>query len=261
MSRIADEVGFVHLRVHSAYSLLEGALQIKKLASLARADRMPALGLADTGNLFGALEFAEKMVESGIQPIVGCQVAVDFGDTPEPDRPGAAATEAPLRHRPHRRQRGRLLEPRAPGLLVLHGDIDPATAPHLAVAALEGASDGLIVLTGGPGGPIDRAIASGRANSPQPGSTGSRRSSPTGSMSSCSATCICERGDGRAAPSRSRLCAAACRWSPPTRSFFPARDDYEAHDALICIAEGAVIADDNRRRLTPGALFQDRARR
>ena len=81
MSRIASEVGFVHLRVHSAYSLLEGALPIKKLAELAAADRMPALGLADTGNLFGALEFAEKMVEGGIQPIIGCQVAIDFDDT------------------------------------------------------------------------------------------------------------------------------------------------------------------------------------
>ena len=89
MGEIASEVGFVHLRVHSAYSLLEGALPIKVLLKLATADRQPALGIADTGNLFGALEFAEKMVESGIQPIVGCQVALDFGDTPDSDRPGA----------------------------------------------------------------------------------------------------------------------------------------------------------------------------
>ena len=66
--------------MHSAYSLLEGALPIKRLAELAAADHMPALGIADTGNLFGALEFAEKMAQKGIQPIVGCQVAVDFGD-------------------------------------------------------------------------------------------------------------------------------------------------------------------------------------
>ena len=83
MSRIADQVGFVHLRVHSAYSLLEGALQIKKLIALAKGDRMPALGLADSGNLFGALEFSEKLAEAGIQPIVGCQLALDFGDSPE----------------------------------------------------------------------------------------------------------------------------------------------------------------------------------
>ena len=83
---------FVHLRVHSAYSLLEGALPLKRLADLALADRMPALGLCDTGNLFGALEFSEKMAEAGIQPIVGCQLAVDFADDLEIGRryrPGA----------------------------------------------------------------------------------------------------------------------------------------------------------------------------
>src|SRR3954454_5577486 len=72
--------GFVHLHVHSAYSLLEGALHLETILKLAAADRQPALGIADTGNLFGALEFAEKMVEKGIQPIIGCQLAIDFGD-------------------------------------------------------------------------------------------------------------------------------------------------------------------------------------
>ncbi len=87
MSRVSGSAGFVHLRVHSAYSLLEGALPFKRLAELAAADRMPALGIADTGNLFGALEFTEKMAEKGIQPIVGCQLAVDFGDGAADGRP------------------------------------------------------------------------------------------------------------------------------------------------------------------------------
>ena len=74
------EPGFVHLHVHSSYSLLEGALMIARLAELAKADRQPALALTDTGNMFGALEFSEKLADSGIQPIVGCALAVDFGD-------------------------------------------------------------------------------------------------------------------------------------------------------------------------------------
>jgi DNA polymerase-3 subunit alpha len=52
---------FVHLRVHSAYSLLEGALTIQKLAALAEADAAPALALTESNNLFGALEFSEAM--------------------------------------------------------------------------------------------------------------------------------------------------------------------------------------------------------
>src|ERR1700758_3986945 len=73
-------VGFVHLHMHSAYSLLEGALPIAKLAELAKADHQPALALSDTDNMFGALEFSDKMAGYGIQPIVGLELAVGFGD-------------------------------------------------------------------------------------------------------------------------------------------------------------------------------------
>src|SRR5580693_1696831 len=73
-------LGFVHLHVHSSYSLLEGALTIARLAEVAKADHQPALALTDTDNMFGALEFSEKMASAGIQPIVGCALAVDFAD-------------------------------------------------------------------------------------------------------------------------------------------------------------------------------------
>jgi DNA polymerase-3 subunit alpha len=72
--------GFVHLHVHSAYSLLKGSIKIQKLAELAKADRQPALALTDTDNMFGALEFSDKLAGYGIQPIIGCELAVDFGD-------------------------------------------------------------------------------------------------------------------------------------------------------------------------------------
>src|SRR5258708_12785088 len=78
-------VGFVHLHLHSAYSLLEGALPIARLAEFAKADHQPALALTDTDNMFGALEFSEKMASSGVQPIVGCALAIDFAaDTRDP---------------------------------------------------------------------------------------------------------------------------------------------------------------------------------
>ncbi|MCX7322737.1 MAG: PHP domain-containing protein, partial [Hyphomicrobiales bacterium] len=72
--------GFVHLHVHSAYSLLKGSIKVAKLADLAKADHQPALALTDMDNMFGALEFSEKLAGSGIQPIVGVELAVDFGD-------------------------------------------------------------------------------------------------------------------------------------------------------------------------------------
>ena len=79
--------GFIHLKVHSAYSLLEGALPISKLAKLAVGYGFPALGLTDTNNLFGALEFSEKLWGEGVQPIVGCSLDVDFGDERETQSP------------------------------------------------------------------------------------------------------------------------------------------------------------------------------
>ena len=76
----AANAGFVHLHVHSAYSLLKGSIKIQKLAELAKADRQPALALTDTDNMFGALEFSDKVAGYGIQPIIGCELAVDFCD-------------------------------------------------------------------------------------------------------------------------------------------------------------------------------------
>ncbi len=71
---------FVHLRTHSAYSLSEGAIRPDKIVALAKAGNMPAAAITDTGNLFGALEFSQYCTGKGIQPIIGCQIAVARAD-------------------------------------------------------------------------------------------------------------------------------------------------------------------------------------
>ncbi|GIR03821.1 MAG: hypothetical protein CM15mP14_0390 [Rhodospirillaceae bacterium] len=68
--------GFVHLSVHTAFSLAEGAIQIKDLVSKCIQENMPAVCITDTGNLFGALEFAVKASEAGLQPIIGVEIKV-----------------------------------------------------------------------------------------------------------------------------------------------------------------------------------------
>lgn len=73
---------FIHLRVHSAYSLLEGALQVGAVVGHAVKDECPAIAVTDTNNLFGALEFAQKAVKEGIQPIIGCQIDLAFSGRP-----------------------------------------------------------------------------------------------------------------------------------------------------------------------------------
>ncbi len=74
---------FVHLRVHSAYSLSEGAIKIPGLVELCREHAMPAVAITDTGNMFGALEFALAAAKAGVQPIIGCQIAVTREDAGE----------------------------------------------------------------------------------------------------------------------------------------------------------------------------------
>src|SRR5881392_2573028 len=155
--------GFVHLHVHSAYSLLKGSIKIQKLAELAKADRQPALALTDTDNMFGTLEFSAKMAGAGIQPIVGSALALDFADQdanlragtgPMPERPRIvllAAREAGYRSLMRLNSRAFLETP-------------PNEQPHLKLAWLEGETEGLIALTGGPGGPLDVAIAAGQGS-------------------------------------------------------------------------------------------------
>src|SRR5215468_10031998 len=152
--------GFVHLHVHSSYSLLEGALTIARLAELAKADKQPALALTDTVNMFVALEFSEEMVGAGIQPIVGCALAIDFGD--QEARPGGPPIERP---------RIVLLAASEPGYRSLTRlnsraflESPPNEPAHAKLAWLEGETAGLIALTGGPSGPIDAAIVAGQGH-------------------------------------------------------------------------------------------------
>ena len=67
---------FVHLRVHTAYSLSEGAITVDELVGLCESHSMPAVAITDTANLFGALEFSNACANSGIQPIIGTMLGV-----------------------------------------------------------------------------------------------------------------------------------------------------------------------------------------
>src|SRR5271165_4684996 len=147
-SSLVKSIGFVHLHVHSAFSLREGALAIETLAKLATADAMPALAITDTNNLFGALEFSEKLANSGVQPIIGAQVSVDFGDAPlaasrlAEQRIGGAPIVLLAQNETGYRHLMRLVS----GLWL---DPKEGDEPHIPFEALVG-SEGLIALTGGP---------------------------------------------------------------------------------------------------------------
>ncbi len=246
-------VGFVHLRVHSAYSLLEGALPLGKLLELAKADGQPALGLADTGNLFGALEFSEKASDKGIQPIVGCQLAVDFADhAGESGRRPTLNEKHPSLVLIAQTETGwsNLVRLDSRAFLGTEG----AEAPHVRIADVEEFAEGLIALTGGPGGPIDRALVGGQ------GDLARRRIERLAAIFGDRLYVEIQRhGLDEEKVAEAGLIDLAYDMGLPlvatNEAFFPKRDDYEAHDALMAIAEGRVIVEEDRRRLTPEHWF------
>src|SRR5215471_15955120 len=251
--------GFVHLHVHSSYSLLEGALTIARLCELAKADRQPALALTDTDNMFGALEFSDKMAGAGIQPIIGCALAVDFGDQEHGARPAGAV------HVTRELPRIVLLAAREEGYRNLmrlnsraflgHPPNEPA---HLKVAWLEAACDGLIALTGGPGGPLDRAITAG-----QPQLAAARGEALMRLFGDRLYVELQRHGLAQErAAERALIEFAYARGMPlvaTNEPQFATASDYEAHDALICIADGRLISEAERRHLTPEHRFKTRA--
>ncbi|MCZ6859550.1 MAG: PHP domain-containing protein, partial [Alphaproteobacteria bacterium] len=147
---------FVHLRVHSAYSLLEGALKIPDIVALSRGDRMPAVAITDSGNLFGALEFASACAKAGLQPIIGCQLAVTRedaktnGTAPAPDQLVVLA-QSPAGY-------AHLLKLVSKSFL----DSDPGEKAQVTISDLAEHAEGLIALTAGPSGAVGRLLLEGQ---------------------------------------------------------------------------------------------------
>ncbi|MEW5421024.1 DNA polymerase III subunit alpha [Amorphus sp. 3PC139-8] len=246
--------GFIHLRVHSAFSLLEGALHLKDLVKLAKADRQPAVAVTDSGNLFGALEFSEKAAGEGVQPIVGCQVAVSFLEEDGNRRQADAAMPSLV-----------LIAATAEGYANLvklvsrsHLDPVPGTRPHIPADALAEHCSGLICLSGGAGGPIGQAILRGTEVLAR------KRFDWLADTFGDRFYCELQRhGLAEEATCEPLFLDFAYEAGVPlvatNEVFFQARDDFEAHDALICIAEGRRLNEDNRRQLTPEHYFKSRA--
>src|SRR5256886_13109341 len=76
---------FVHLHLHTEYSLLDGSIRMKELMKKAAEFEMPAVAITDHGNLFGVIEFYQEAQRAGVKPIIGCEVYVAPGS--HKDRP------------------------------------------------------------------------------------------------------------------------------------------------------------------------------
>jgi DNA polymerase-3 subunit alpha len=249
-----SNAGFVHLHVHSAYSLLKGSIKIAKLGELAKADRQPALALTDTDNMFGALEFSDKMAGYGIQPIVGCELAIDFGDQ-DPNTRNSLATPSRIVLLATR-ERGYRSLMRLNSRAFLETPVHQA--PHIKFDWLEGDAADLIALTGGPDGPISLALGAGNAEL-----AASRCELLAGRFGDRLYVELQRHGIDKERRVESGLIDLAYGKGLPlvatNEPYFATSDDYESHDALLCIAGGRLIAETDRDQLTPDHRFKTRA--
>jgi len=245
--------GFVHLRLHTAYSLLEGAVRIPDLITRCAQLEMPAVAVTDTGNLFGALEFSEKMSGAGIQPVIGCTLALDL--EVEPNRGGVRPPDPTIA----------LFAQNETGYLNLMAltseaylGTDGTEEPHVTVEALAQHADGLILLTGGPNGPLNRLAVSGQAEAAKDLTLQLARAFPGRLYVE-----LQRHGTRDEAIAEPVLLDIAFDNDLPivatNEVFFFDEDDYEAHDALLCVAGGAYVMQEDRRRLTPEHRFKSAA--
>jgi len=251
---------FVHLRVHSAYSLLEGALTVAKLEELASWHAMPALALTDRNNLFGALEFSETLSKAGIQPIIGCTMTVDFADVnakggKDQHKNGTGLSDASSGAiallAKDEKGYANLLKLTSAAFL----DSDDAGPAHITFDDLIAHAEGLIVLTGGPDGPIDKALKSGDSELAR-----GRLDKLFSAFGDRLYVEVQRHGLDEEKAVEPGLLTLAYDMQLPlvatNQPYFATQEHFEAHDALICIAEGSYIAIDERRRLSPEHYFK-----
>ena len=239
---------FVHLRTHSAYSLSEGAIRPDRIAAMAKAENMPAAAITDTANLFGALEFSQYCTGKGIQPIIGCQIALTRTDNPRlpPDPVVLLAQDAT----------GMANLQRLSSLGFL--ETDPSLKPQLPLERIAENAAGLLLLTGGTTGPIGRLLAEGQKPEAE-----RLLDALSEAFSGRTIQELHRHGLAVEAAIEPGLISLADARSIPLVAtndcYFATPDMHEAHDALLCIAEGRTLSEQDRRRVTPEHWFKPAA--
>lgn len=219
---------FVHLHLHSAYSLAEGAIRIKDLVKRCRVQGMPAVAVTDTNNLFGAMEFALAAADAGVQPILGAQLSMEDG-----------------------RQLVLLVQDQA-GYMNLSKLVSDAYMSgeggkdfKASYDSLEQLSGGLICLSGGPAaGVTDPARLAFLKDAFHERFYIELQRHGLAAEDSAEGALI----DFAYAEDIPLVATNDC--------YFTDSEMHEAHDALLCIAEGRYITEDDRRRVTPEHYFK-----
>ena len=252
ISDTAAAAQFIHLRVRSAYSLLEGAIKAGKVATLAADAGMPAVGVADRANLFGALEFSEAAKSAGVQPIVACALPVTGIGGKISDRWARVPTVVLL----VQNEAGWLnLCALSSSAFLDAGSMDEPSVPWTMVAER---SEGLILLSGGPDGPVDPLFVQGK---PAEGNVA------LDEMARVFGDRFYVELQRHGLASERQAERGLVEWAYAHDVPLVATNDVhyaraaqaKSHDALMCIADGAFTGQEDRRRVTGEHWFKPAA--
>ncbi len=242
---------FVHLRSRSPYSLLEGAMQISDMASYCSKWNMPALGITDTNNLCGALEFSSKCVDKGIQPLIGLTLSIDIGD------------HDPLAHG-HKEPDGTLVlfaqnEAGYQNLMALSSaaflDVEATDLPHVPFDVVLRHAEGLIALTGGPDGVLCRLTYQGQFKQAE-----AYLDQLQDGFKNRLYIELQRHGMSTELGTEAKLIAWGYEKAIPlvatNEPYFLEPTMHKAHDALLAISEGSYVLEKNRRKVTTQHYFK-----
>ena len=248
---IMSHADFVHLRVHTAYSLAEGAIRVKDMISTCAEMGMPAVAVTDTNNMFGALEFSLTARDKGVQPIMGVQ----FGLRREDE----GATKDGIKPPPDELV---LLAKDEAGYLNLmdllsrsYMEGDAGELPQISFDELKECNTGLIALTGGVKGLVGRLLSEGQFPA------ANEEIQRLNTLFKDNLYIELQRHGWVAEEDiEDAFIDMAYQYDIPlvatNNCHFPKKEMYEAHDALLCIAEGAYVSQTNRRQLTEDHYFK-----
>lgn len=251
------EPKFIHLRVHTAYSLSEGAMKVPALVHRLHEMNVPAIAVTDTANMFGGKAFSKYASDEGIKPILGCQFYLRNPDADDVLK-----------------SKGRIIEPDKIVLLVQNDTgyanimhlmklsyLDNPQSnekPQLKMADLERYPEGLIALSAGVEGQIGRLLLENRADEAE--QTTRKLRDVFGDRFYMEISRI---GLETERQTEDKFIDLAYKYDIPlvatNEAFFFDADMYEAHDALVCIAAAEYVANDNRKKFSPNNRLRSEA--
>ncbi len=239
---------FIHLRVHSAYSLAEGAVKIKDLVKICKKNNMPAVAVTDTVNVFGALEFSMAAADAGIQPLCGALLRI----TREGSSQGLITLTDELlvlvTSEVGYRNLMRLIS-------ASYLEVDAGQDPQITLQQLLDNNEGLILFTGSLKSAVGRLLYEDQHESATNELV--RLKNSFGDRLYLE---LMRHGLPEEEKIEPHLLNLADILNIPLVAtndvYFSTKSMHEAHDALLCISAGTYVSEINRRRLTPHHYFK-----